>query len=694
MSAHDFLRNLALVLCVAAGTTVVFQRLRQPVIFGYLLAGMLVGPHIPLPLVADEAMVRALAELGVILLMFTLGLEFRLRRLAEVAGTGGLVAIVETSAVGSLGFAAARLLGWSTVASVFAAAAVAISSTTVIAKAFEEQRVGGRFTATVFGILIAEDLIAIFLLAVLTALAGAGAGGGISVATLGQTAVRLATFLTGLIGLGLLVVPRFVRQVVRLGRPETTLVASVGVCFAFALLALQFGYSVALGAFVAGSLVAESGESRVIEPLVHPVRDMFAALFFVSVGMLIDPGLILRHWPAVVTFTLVVVIGKALFVSIGAFLTGRGVRGSIQTGMSLAQIGEFSFIIAGLGVTSGAAPQALYAIAVAVSAITTFATPWLIRLSGPTASLVDARLPRSLQTFAALYGSWLERMRASPAHERERPRARRLVRVLLLDALLLAVVIVGASSERTRIAGALRTALGVSGEVASVLVLAGAAALAVPLVAGLVGTARRLGLQLALDALPAPSAGKVDNALAPRRALVVTLQLLALAAVGLPLVALLQPLVPELRLGIVLIVLLAAVAVAFWRTAANLQGHARAGAEVIAMALARQGGRDASPQARRKMMEMVHQVLPGLGEPVLLRVESDSPAAGRTLAEIDLRAQTGATVLTITRADGQALVPAGHDVLRAGDELAVAGTHEAVELAAEVLKGRASSVVS
>src|ERR1043166_1322859 len=445
--AHGFLQNLALVLCIAAFTTVVFHRLRQPVVFGYLLAGMIVGPHLPLPFVADESTVRALSELGVILLMFSLGLEFSLRRVVKVAGTSGLAALAETSVMIGLGFMTARLLGWTPIESAFVGAMVAISSTTIVAKAFAERGVRGRVTEVVFGILIVEDLIAILLVAMLTALATSGT---VSAGGLALTSIRLATFLVVLIGIGILIVPRLVRAVMRADLPEMTLVASIGICFAAALIALAFGYSVALGAFIAGSLVAESGEGKRIEVLVRPVRDLFVAIFFVSVGMLIDPRVLVEHWGAILLLATVVIAGKVVAVTVGAFLTGNGLRPSVQAGMSLAQIGEFSFIIAAVGTAAGAIRLELYPMAIAVSALTTLTTPWLIRAADPVALLVARKLPRSVQTFVALYGSWIERLRESAPAAGGRARIRRLVRLLVLDVVLLAVVIIGAAAEMGR----------------------------------------------------------------------------------------------------------------------------------------------------------------------------------------------------------------------------------------------------
>ena len=684
--AHAFLQNLALVLCVAAVTSVLFQRLRQPVVFGYLLAGMIVGPHVPIPLVADEEMIRTLSELGVILLLFSLGLEFSLRKLLQIGPTAGLVAVAQSSGMVWIGYVLGQLFGWTTLESVYAGAVIAISSTTIIAKAFEEQRVKGKFTDVVLGVLIIEDLIGIFLIAILTTIS---AGTAVSASSLGITGARIATFLAGLIGIGLLVVPRTVRAVVRMGRPETTLVASIGICFAAALLALSFGYSVALGAFIAGSLIAESGEEKVVEHLVMPVRDMFAAIFFVSVGVLIDPAIIIEHWGAVLAFSVVVILGKVVFVSIASFLIGYSPRTSVQAGMSLAQIGEFSFIIAAVGLSSGATRDFLYPIAVAVSAITTLTTPWLIRAAGPVAEWVDRKLPAPLQTYVTLYGSWIERMRRAPGAGSAKSNTRRFVRLLLIDAVLIAAVVIGAALEAGRVSGLLSAGTGLSQPVSSSIVLTAAGVLGLPLLIGLIRTAGRLATELALKAFPPAAKGKVDFAASPRRALAVTLQIATLAVIGAPLLVITLPFLPSYRYALVPFAFVAIPAVVFWRTTMNLQGHAKAGAEVIAMKLSEQmsGSTDPRDDALQHDMDRVRAALPGLGEPVSLRVPESSPAAERTLAELNLRGQTGATVLAILRQDEQVLVPSGHERIHAGDVLAVAGTEDAVVAVRELIVG-------
>ena len=534
--------------------------------------------------------------------------------------------------------------------------------------------------------LIVEDLIAILLMATLTAIA---TGAGLSPISLARTTARLGVFLVALVVVGLLVVPRAMRRITAMGRPEATIVASMGLCFAMALLARELGYSVALGAFLAGSLVAESGEEKGIELLVQPVRDVFAAVFFVSVGMMIDPVLIAKHWLPIVVLTFVVVVGKIVSVSFGAFLTGNGTRTSIQTGMSLAQIGEFSFIIAGLGLSLKATGEFLYPVAVAVSAITTLLTPWLIRASGPFATWLDCRLPQPLQTFVALYGSWLERLRSSGARTEQALRVRRLVRLLLIDATVLGAIVVttalGAGALRAHLVGKeILTDVG-----ARVLVIALSATLAAPFCVGIARVGHKLATTVAQLALPPggeegdTKGGSLDLAAAPRRALVATLQLALMLLVGVPLVAITQPFLPGFHGAELLLAVLLVLLVVSWRMATNLQGHVRAGAQVVVEAIARRGKLGTSGPV--EMPPALDAILEGLGEPEVIALEPGCAAEGKTLAELNLRGATGATVLAISRGESAILMPAASVALLAGDLVAVAGTREAVAAARALL---------
>jgi CPA2 family monovalent cation:H+ antiporter-2 len=677
----DLLNDLALIMCVAAVTTLLFQKLRQPVVLGYILAGMVVGPHLPVPLFADVSAAHALSELGVVLLMFSLGLEFSLRRLVRVAPTAGVVAVIQCSLMVWLGYLVGRAFGWSGYDSLFCGAAIAISSTTIIVKAFEEQKVARSLSEVVFGILIVEDLIGILLLAILTTVAS---GSKVSPGALAVTVGKLVGFLAALLVGGMLIVPRLMRAVVRLHRNETTVVATVGLCFAFALLARYFGYSVALGAFLAGALVAESGAAKIIEHRIEPVRDVFAAVFFVSVGMLIEPRLVWEHAGAVVVLTVVVVLGKLLGVAVGAFVAGYGVRTSVQAGMSLGQIGEFSFIIAGVGVSLGVTGHFLYPIAVAVSAITTLLTPFLIRASGRAASFVDRRLPHSLQTYAALYGAWVQGLRATREHHTAWSRIRRLGRLLLIDAAVIAALVIAASRATGAAARWAHETMGLGPVITRVAIGAAAVALLLPFLFGAVQIARALGLALATEALPSAGAGTVDLAAAPRRALLVTLQIAILLVAGVPIVAVTQPFVRGIEGMGLLLFGLALLVIPLWRSATNLQGHVRAGAQVILEALAAQSATDAPVAAHDGPAP---GTLPGLGNASAVRLAPSSPAVGRTLKQLDLRGLTGATVIAIDREADGVVYPTGDETLGAGDTLILTGTAAAVTSARELIAG-------
>jgi CPA2 family monovalent cation:H+ antiporter-2 len=690
---HDingFLQTLTVVLCAAAVTTVVFQRLRQPVVLGYLLAGMVVGPHVPIPLEADMSVVQTLAQLGVILLMFALGIEFSFQKLLRVGPTAAFVTIVQCSLMLWLGYVTGQALGWSWLQSLYAGAVVAFSSTTIVVKAFEERQIKDEFTHIVFGILIVEDLIAILLITILTTLS---AGRELGPRELAMTAGRLSGFLALLVIVGLLTIPRLMRGVVRLRRDETTLVASIGIAFGFAYLAAYLGYSVALGAFIAGSLVAESGVSKTVEKLVLPVRDIFAAIFFVSVGMMIDPMIILENWSVVLAFLVIVVAGMVCSVTTGCFLTGQSVQTSVKTGMSLAQIGEFSFIIAGVGMAMAGEEfrsnyEVLYSVAITVSGITTLLTPWLIRAAEPTAAYVDRKLPRSLQTFVALYGTWLEGLKTAPA-DQQTNRIRLLIRWLIVDAIVVAAIIIGASMELKSISSWAQQQFQLPPNGSTAVVVATAALISAPFWIGMVRMSRVLGFELATRVFPKAKLQQTDLAAAPRRLMIVTLQLAIVLLIGIPLVAVTQPFVPTLRGAAVLMFLLALLAFAFWRNATNLQGHTRAAAQAMLQAIGRQTltGRamEETQRESQQKLDEVNRIITGLGSPVSIELRRGTSVVGRTLAEIKLRGLTGATILAIERRGESVVVPAGNERLRAGDVLALAGTHAAIDAARELL---------
>jgi len=655
VNPHDFLVNLALVLGIASLAAAACRVARQPIIVGYLLAGVAVGPHTPVPLFADVAIVTTLAELGVILLMFCLGVEFSARRVAQVAGRAGPTALVEMTLTAWLGFTVASALGWPTLTCVFAAAMVAISSTMVIARTFEEQEPRGEFIDLVFGVLIFQDLTAVIVITTLTAFA---TGSAPSTELVGGTLLELGLFLVGVVVIALPIVPRVVRAVARLGSSETTLVFSVGLCFALALLASEAGYSVALGAFVGGSLVAESGEAHRIEALIIPLRDLFSAVFFVAVGMLIDPAAIVDNGLAISLFVAVVVVGKLIGVCTGSLMAGNGLRPSVRAAMSLTQVGEFSFIIVGVGVTHSVVSSDLLAVAVTVSVITTFMTPWMVRASSKAARLVNDRVPRRLATLVTLYGSWLDNLRAGPRTGSSWKNINGSARRVLLDGLCLLAL-----GPAAKVA---------DGYLPTPLILVVSIIIATPFLLALVRNSVKLATSLALEALPPAARDRVDLAATPRRAFTVALQTAVLVIVGMPVLALAQPLVPPWAVVPVLGLLFGTIALVLWRASGNLDGHLQAGAEVVVEALARSlPGETAEPLVQH--LNEAESLLPGLGSVTPCRVGDGFWAVGRTLGEIDVHGWCGATAVALQRGRRGVPNPGPEERLEVDDVLVVVG---------------------
>ena len=384
--------DLGLILAVAGITTLIFRKIRQPVVLGYIIAGFLVGPHVSLfPSVVDAEGIKTWSEIGVIFLLFSLGLEFSFRKLLKVGGSASITAIVEIVLMIVIGFFAGRLMDWSVMDSIFLGAILSMSSTTIIIRAFDEVGVRTKkFAALVFGILIVEDVVAILLLVLLSTLAVSQQFAG---SELMMQMLKLIFFLILWFLAGIFFVPTFLKKTRNLMNDETMLIVCVGMCLLMVMLAVEVGFSAALGAFIMGSILAETTQAERIEHLVKSVKDLFAAIFFVSVGMMIDPNVLIDYAGPLLIITLMTIFGKFITTTLGALLSGQSLKHSVQAGMSLAQIGEFSFIIASLGVTLNVTSAFLYPIAVAASAVTTFTTPFLIRQSGPFYGFLERRLP-------------------------------------------------------------------------------------------------------------------------------------------------------------------------------------------------------------------------------------------------------------------------------------------------------------
>lgn len=396
--------DLALILISASIITLLFKWLKQPLVLGYIVAGLLAGPYVHIfPTVGDIANINIWAEIGVVFLLFALGLEFSFKKLINVGSTAFITATTEVISMLLIGYMVGYLLGWGTMNSIFLGGMLSMSSTTIIIKAFDDLGLRSqRFTGIVFGTLVVEDLIAILMMVLLSTMA-------VSKDFVGEellvSVLKVVFFLILWFLIGIFILPAFLKKAKKLMNNETLLIVSLGLCLGMVVLATYTGFSAALGAFIMGSILAETVEAEHIEHIIQPVKDLFGAIFFVSVGMLVNPAVLVEYaWPVII-ITLVTIIGKAIFSSLGVLLSGESLNISIKSGFSLAQIGEFAFIIAGLGVSLKVLDPFISPIIVAVSVITTFTTPYFIRLANPFAEWLYKVLPPKVQEMLARYAS-------------------------------------------------------------------------------------------------------------------------------------------------------------------------------------------------------------------------------------------------------------------------------------------------
>lgn len=389
---HDFIGDLAIILITAGIATLLFKWLKQPVVLGYILAGFIAGPYITwLPTVTDMSNVEIWAEIGVIFLLFALGLEFSFKRLIAVGGTATVATIINLGSMIIIGYLVGKFLGWSGMDSLFLGGMLSMSSTTIIIKAFNDMGLQKqRFAGIVFGMLIVEDLAAILMMVLLSTIA-------VSTEIEGTTVLnnifRLGFFVLIWFIVGIYLIPTVFKKLKRYLNDETLLIVAVGLCLGMVLFATHVGFSAALGAFIMGSILAETVIVKRIEHLVEPIKNLFGAVFFVSVGMMLDPNIIIEYAGLICILVIVVLIGRIFFATVGVLASGEGLKVALQAGFSLAQIGEFSFIIATLGTSLGVISSTLYPLIVAVSIITTFTTPYCIKIATPLYNFLEKRIP-------------------------------------------------------------------------------------------------------------------------------------------------------------------------------------------------------------------------------------------------------------------------------------------------------------
>lgn len=431
---EPLISDLGLILMTAAVAVLIFKKLKQPLVLGYLIAGFLAGNHFDFfPSVKDIKSVEVWAEIGVIFLLFSLGIEFSFKKLMKVGGTASITAITQIITMIFVGFLVGKGMGWTTMDSLFLGSILSISSTTIILKTFDELGVKAqKFAGIVIGSLIVQDIVAILMMVLLSTLAVSQQFSG---GALLLSVFKLLFFLTIWFLGGIFVIPTLLKKTKHLMSDEMLLIISIALCLTMVILASNVGFSPALGAFIMGSIIAETTQAEHIEHLVKPVKDLFGAVFFVSVGMLIDPHTLYTHTLPVAILTLVTIFGQSISSTFGALLAGQPLKQSVQTGMSLSQIGEFSFILASLGMALHVTSDFLYPIVVAVSAVTTFTTPFMVKFSTPFSNFLAEKLPRK-------WIKKIERYSANAQSIKSVTNWQIVVRAFLVQVILSSVIIV------------------------------------------------------------------------------------------------------------------------------------------------------------------------------------------------------------------------------------------------------------
>ena len=665
------LEDLAIVLVAAGLVAVVFKWLRQPVLLGYILAGILIGPYLlPVPLVQDDDSIHLLAELGVMMLMFNHGLHFNFQRLLKVGPTAIVVAVVQIAVMVWLGMTLGRLFGWDPMDSLFLGVLLSISSATIVYKVLVElNQVHENASAISFGVLVVGDALAIALLALLSSIAMTGTLEPVAVV---GTLTRLGIFLVVVPVAGLIVVPRLLARVGKLQSVEVLLIVTLALCFGVTLLALSLGYSVALGAFIIGAVVSEAREGPRITEIIEPVRNMFSAIFFVAVGMLVEPAMLVAYAAPILVISAAVIIGKVVVYSLATALCGRSPRTSLKVGLILAQIGEFSFIIAALGLSLGVTSDFLYPITVAVSLLTTLASPYLITHADAIAGLIWRFTPAPFARAVTVYS----RLGPPTGMPETTPQNRRLIRRWLLQigfnlAIVSGVFLMAAEASQHPEWLPFVVPAWIGGH--DTLFWFAAVMLVLPVLVAIFNRLQVISMFAAEAAMQAKD-GQVPNyslrALMANVMLVFSTLLVALFVFLLS-GALLPPL-PILGLMVLFVVVVmmrlrnhfigvyARAQVALEETLAEAPPEPDTAVESMA------------PLLREARMDLVH-------------LEPGAWSAGKMIREVGIRTRTGSSVVAIARGNERIINPDPFEVLHAGEDVLLIGTEEQLAAARELL---------
>ena len=676
MHEVNFLQDLAVVMIAAGIVTLLFQRLKQPVVLGYIVAGILIGPNFSALLLGEDSFrfvhdrdtIESLAELGMVFLMFSLGLEFNLRKLGKVAATALVAAPLAIMLMVFLGYQVGQMMGWTPVSSLFLGSIISIASTSVIVKVLKEmKRDREPFAELIYGILIVEDLLGVVMIVLLTGIASTGDLGFQSMLV---STGKFLVFLVTVPVVGLLLIPRLLNFVARFESNERLLVAVLGICFGTALVAAKLGFSVALGAFLVGAVMAESSQIHRIESLVEPVRDLFTAVFFVAIGLLVDPVLLWVHIVPIIGISIVVIVGQVLGNTFGTVVAGHDLRTAFRVGTGLSQIGEFSFVIATLGLTLGVTDPSLYPIVIGVALVTTIFTPCLIRCADGVTDHILCNAPKPLVGYLALYKDWVERFKGGQWNSLAWKLSRKWILQMAINMFLVAGIILGAAYLARLQPGwltkwnlkmeTLRTALWVASLIFSL-----------PMIIANLRKLQALGMLISEATVSRNRAGGRTQSL---RAVVANACMIGgTTGMILSVTLLSSALLPPLKIMLALFVVVVVLAWLQWRFLVRVYARAQ-----IAIKDTLESNEISKAQEPEKEL---------LGAAYLESVclGNESSAIGQAIAGLALREDTGASIVGIER-DGERISnPIGREVILEGDVLLLLGEKDQLEQARKKL---------
>ncbi|OQA25103.1 MAG: Inner membrane protein YbaL [Verrucomicrobia bacterium ADurb.Bin345] len=673
MNETMLLHDLAVVMTAAGVAALVAHAFNQPKILGYILAGVVIGPHTPpFSFVHNEATIRTLADLGILFLMFSLGLEFNLRRLREVGRIAFITAALDVALMLYAGYQLGRWFGWGTLESLFLGAIICDSSTTVLAKLLRElDKSQDRFAHIVYATTLVEDLLAIALIAVLTGLASTGSLQG------GQVAVRmvvLAVFLVVVLVVGLLLVPRFLTRVARYRNDELLVIVVLALAFGVCLLAVRLDLSLALGAFLIGAIMAESGLIGRIEMLVAPFRHMFTAVFLVAIGLLVQPLLMVQYLLPIMLVALVIITAKWINCSVGSFLGGSDLGTSFRVGIAMGQVAEFAFIIAALGLSLDVTRPEIYQVAVGAAVLSVILNPYLIRHADRLAALASRIIPANMQQTLGVYTHWIHQLREESSDTPLARTVRRSLRLVLINTVFIVALFMVAGYAASHEGFEAALPFGASAQRGLLWLMA--VLLALPFYVANFRKIQALGMMLAEVTIPPSNqTGWARNL----RALVGALTLfLGVAGMALLTFLLSSAFLPSPRALILLVGVVAVVTGLSWRTLVRV--YARAQSEVRDL-FAREAPAAQHPSLPATIGALLDRDVYAVTVPVR------SPVIGRSIPEIELRSKTGATVVSIERGTEVLLASDASVKLDPGDRVLLLGEPAQIETVRELFSG-------